>query len=102
MGMFDKLGAVSTGIAKDKSKKIVNESSTLWDESFNSIFTNEDSRSFFTSMESGKLMVTNEGVKSFVLDKLYNVVTAKISKMDVEYQEIMKTAGSYSKYRNFK
>lgn len=103
MGMFDKLGAVAGGeVIKGEPKKTANESTSLWDKSLNSILTNEDSRSYFASMESGKLAITNEGVKSFVLDKLYNVVTTKISKMDVEYQEIMKTAGSYSKYRNFK
>lgn len=49
-----------------------------------------------------ELVITNESVKSIILEKLYNVVASKISKMDVEYQDILKSNGDYLKYRHYK
>lgn len=98
--MFDNVGAVVTA---NKPEKTVVKTESVWDKSFNEIFTNEDSRSYFTTIgESGKPEIACEGVKSFVLDKLYGILSTKISKMDVEYQEIIKTSGSYKKYSKFK
>lgn len=98
-GLFSSTGAVAKPKIASESENI----SMTWENALNDILTNENSKSFFTSAvgNSGKLEVTNESVKSFVLDKLYNIVTSKISKMDVEYQEILKTNGEYTKYKNF-
>ena len=95
-GLFSTVGSVNHA---SKQKSI----SCAWEDTLNDILTNERSRSFYTTVvtESGKPELTNEGVKSFVLDKLYSIVTQKISKMDVEYQDILKSAGNYQKYRHF-
>ncbi len=65
------------------------------------MLTCEDSRSFFCSELGGKLAITTETVKSFVVDKLRDIITTKIAKMDADYQEILKTNGDYKKYRHF-
>ena len=98
-GLFSSTGAV----ARNKPTVETESGSLTWENALNDILTNEDSKSFFTSAvgNTGKLEITNESVKSFVLDKLYNIVTQKISKMDVDYQEILKTNGQYSKYKYF-
>jgi len=80
---------------KDKPKPEV------WTEDFMQILTNEKSRSFFCENVDGKLTVTNESVKSFVLEKLYELVSKKISQLDPDYQEILNTKGDYTKYKYY-
>lgn len=95
--MFNKIGVVSDPIAKPVTKTNFQKDSILMD-----ILTCENSRSYFCTNVSGKLTVANESVKTIVMDKLYGIVSNKISKMDVEFQEIMKSNGEYTKYHNFK
>lgn len=99
-GLFSSIGTV----VKDSPKNKEAQYNCAWEDTLIDILTNENSKSFFTSAvgNTGKLEVTNESVKSFVLDKLYSIVTNKISKMDVDYQEILKTNGEYTKYKHFK
>jgi hypothetical protein len=65
------------------------------------MMTCEGSRSFFCSELDGKFVITNESVKSFIIDKLKDIITTKIAKMDVEYQDIIKTNGNYKQYKHF-
>jgi hypothetical protein len=76
-------------------KDIINEEALL------EILTNESSKSFFCETINGKLTVTNESVKTFVIDSLYNIISTKISKLDAEYQEIGKSKGDYKRYAHF-
>lgn len=95
--MFSKIGVSTAPIMKPISKRVTGES-VLMD-----ILTCEQSRSYFTTVRSaGQYQITNESIKTIVLDKLYSVVSNKISKMDIEFQEIMSSNGDYLKYKNFK
>ncbi len=71
------------------------------EDSITQILTCENSRSFFCTNEKGKFIITNESVKTFVLDKLYTIISQKISKLDADYQEILKSKGDYLKYKHF-
>lgn len=78
-----------------------NESSSIGYIYLNKMLTCEESQSFFVSKNNNKIEITNESVKSFVLDKLYNILSVRIAKMDPDYQEIMKSAGNYKRYKHF-
>jgi hypothetical protein len=80
---------------KSVPKQVINEEALI------SMLTSENSKSFFCETVDGKLTVTNESVKTFVIDALYNIISTKVSKLDAEYQEIAKSKGDYPKYRQF-
>lgn len=95
--MFENLGVVSTPKINPTVKSRITSESALLE-----ILTCENSRSFFCSTVGGTPRITNESVKTIVLDKLYSVVANKISKMDVDFQDILKSNGDYLKYTHFK
>jgi hypothetical protein len=80
---------------KIEKKEVINEEALI------AILTNENSKSFFCENVNGKLTVTNESVKDYVLDSLYNIIAKKISRLDADYQEILKSKGDYPKYKHF-
>jgi hypothetical protein len=67
-----------------------------------SILVDEAHRSFFCTNNNGKIELAYESIKSLLLEKLYGIVTDKISKLDVDFQEILDTKGVYTKYRHYK
>ncbi len=80
---------------------VTEEEHNVFSDYLNHMLTCEDSQSFFTTMKNGKLEVTNESVKSIVVEKLYKILSTSIAKMDVDYQDILKSNGDYKRYKHF-
>lgn len=89
------------GPMRINTTKIMKRKPSVAEECLNNILTCENSRSYFCTNINGKYEITNESVRSFVINKLYDIVSSKVAKMDVEYKEILKTKGDYKKYKYF-
>lgn len=73
-----------------------------WEDGLTQLLTHEDCISNSVSNLNGKFEIATESAKSFVLNRLYQVITDKISKLDVEYKEILASKGDYTRYVHFK
>lgn len=61
----------------------------------------EESKSYYAITREGKTVMMESSVKNIILEKLYNLVRDKITKLDPSFQEIYKSNGDITKYKHY-